>query len=219
MQVLQGVAGARISALRTMYPSALEVVSGEVDRSSKETSTTYGYVLRGSARICTDLAVFELREGGYIAIPGGFVAGVDGVLVLIERIGFRGMLVAGAIEERGRLSYIDGCSDSILVAPPRLGDPVLNHLHFPRRTVQTLHSHPSIRLGIVARGFGIARGVDSETALRTGDVFLLPEHQIHAFTTVDSSMDVIAFHPDSDHGPTDADHPMINRTFIANKTA
>jgi quercetin dioxygenase-like cupin family protein len=96
---------------------------------------------------------------------------------------------------------------------------VLNHLHFPRRTVQTLHAHPSIRLGIVARGAGIARSLVGEVSLRTGDVFLLPEHEIHAFTTVDSTMDVIAFHPDSDHGPTDADHPMINRTYIANTAA
>ena len=27
------------------------------------------------------------------------------------------------------------------------------------------------------------------------------------------SLDVLAFHPDSDTGPTDEDHPMLNRTF------
>ena len=27
-------------------------------------------------------------------------------------------------------------------------------------------------------------------------------------------MDVIAFHPDSDFGPTDIEHPMINRTIV-----
>jgi len=27
-------------------------------------------------------------------------------------------------------------------------------------------------------------------------------------------MDVIAFHPDSDFGATDIDHPMINRTIV-----
>jgi hypothetical protein len=30
-------------------------------------------------------------------------------------------------------------------------------------------------------------------------------------------MDVIAFHPDSDWGPTDGIHPMLNRTFIGNQ--
>ena len=27
-------------------------------------------------------------------------------------------------------------------------------------------------------------------------------------------MDVIAYHPDSDWGPTDETHPMVNRTFV-----
>ena len=27
-------------------------------------------------------------------------------------------------------------------------------------------------------------------------------------------MDVIAYHPDSDFGPQDEDHPMINRTIV-----
>jgi hypothetical protein len=27
-------------------------------------------------------------------------------------------------------------------------------------------------------------------------------------------MDVIAFHPDSDFGPEDENHPMINRTIV-----
>jgi hypothetical protein len=27
-------------------------------------------------------------------------------------------------------------------------------------------------------------------------------------------MDVIAFHPDSDWGPTDEKHPMLNRTYL-----
>lgn len=27
-------------------------------------------------------------------------------------------------------------------------------------------------------------------------------------------MDVIAYHPDSDFGPQDEDHPMVNRTIV-----
>ena len=36
----------------------------------------------------------------------------------------------------------------------------------------------------------------------------------HKFDTCDTSMDVIAFHPDSDFGPQDDNHPMINRSYI-----
>jgi hypothetical protein len=34
--------------------------------------------------------------------------------------------------------------------------------------------------------------------------------------TEDSHLDVIAYHPDTDFGPTDDNHPMINRTWFDN---
>jgi hypothetical protein len=36
----------------------------------------------------------------------------------------------------------------------------------------------------------------------------------HCFRTDLRTMDVVAFHPDSDYGPTDEVHPMINRTIV-----
>ena len=37
----------------------------------------------------------------------------------------------------------------------------------------------------------------------------------HSFMTPETNgMDVIAFHPDSDFGATDINHPMINRTIV-----
>ena len=43
---------------------------------------------------------------------------------------------------------------------------------------------------------------------------MLVEQELHSFKTSDNYMDIIAFHPDSDTGPTDGNHSMINRTFI-----
>jgi hypothetical protein len=38
---------------------------------------------------------------------------------------------------------------------------------------------------------------------------------LHYFKTpADSSMTVIAYHPDSDVGSKDDDHPMVNRTIV-----
>jgi hypothetical protein len=37
---------------------------------------------------------------------------------------------------------------------------------------------------------------------------------LHSFNTEADSMDVITFHPDSDVGMTDDDHPMVNRTIV-----
>jgi quercetin dioxygenase-like cupin family protein len=141
--------------------------------------------------------------------------GIPADLYLIFIEGYTGQNVLGVkVEEKGRLKYIDGCTDSLLVYPPRLGDPALNHLHFPPGIDQTFHTHPSIRVGIVYRGHGVASFPDGEHELAEGDIFILEVGEEHRFRTSDSTMDIIAFHPDSDTGPTDEDHPMINRTII-----
>lgn len=202
-----------ISALDTMYPSSLRTVHGAAEFAAS-TTTAYGYVLGGSCRVASALGVLTLVEGAFFSLPGPFQLEADGTTVVIERLGFRGLATAGKIEATGRLAYIDGCSDTLLVYPPRLGDPVLNHLHFPVDVDQSVHAHPSIRLGVVARGQGIAHGPGWEHPLAKGDVFLLSPHELHAFRTRQATMDVIAFHPDSDWGPTDEQHPMRNRTYL-----
>ncbi len=144
---------------------------------------------------------------------------------------FRAMsLYGGPIEAVGRLNYIDQCTDSILVPPVKLGDPCFNHLHFPKNIRQTMHIHPSHRIGIVAKGEGECITPFGILPLTKGMIFVIKEsdgtkfaqgldgkdHELgsHCFNTYDQEMDVIAFHPDSDFGPTDIDHPMINRTIV-----
>jgi quercetin dioxygenase-like cupin family protein len=209
--------GASIDATQTMYPSRLVVHARDVDI-ERPASTTYGFVVSGRVGLHASGIEATLDGGGFFALPGSFqLRAASGHAVLIERVGFRGLPSLGRIEEVGRLAYIDGCSDTVLCLPPRLGDPVLNHLHFPSGIQQSLHSHPSIRLGVVARGAGVAYGPGWDRALRPGAVFMLRPHEVHAFRTSDSSMDVIAYHPDSDWGPTDGIHPMINRTYLARR--
>jgi hypothetical protein len=42
----------------------------------------------------------------------------------------------------------------------------------------------------------------------------------HKFSTpYGEELQVIAFHPDSDFGPTDEDHPMLNRTIVQGVSA
>ena len=120
-------------------------------------------------------------------------------------------------EELGRLSYIDGCSDSLLVYPPRLGDPTLNYLYFPPGIDQSFHTHPSVRIGCVIQGEGKASLRDKEIDLLPGIMFALEEKELHRFRTSASGdvMKIIAFHPDGDWGPTDENHTMLNRTYIA----
>ncbi len=210
-------AGATLDATTTMYPSRLEVVVG-AKRFESSTSTHYGFVVEGRARVGGAGLNLEASAGAFFCIPGGLELDATGRVVVIERLGFLAMAAAGRIESAGRLSYIDGCTDSVLVMPPRLGDPVLNHLHFPAGITQSVHSHPSIRLGVVSSGRGVAYGPGAGTAweepLESACVFLLESHEFHAFRTAADVMNVIAYHPDSDWGPTDGVHPMLNRTYV-----
>ena len=220
MQLIKAPAhGARLDALMTMYPSQM-IALRDGSELGPTSSSHYGYVVEGRASVSTPGLDFVGEAGTFFALPGGARVQVEGLTVVIERVGYRCLPLVGTIEERGRLAYIDGCSDTLLAAPARLGDPCLNLLHFPSGVRQSVHSHPSIRLGVVARGQGFAFGPEGEgewrQALEPGTLFLLPAHQMHAFSTEegDSTLTIIAFHPDSDWGPTDGVHPMLNRTYL-----
>ena len=217
-----------IDASCTMYPTRITVVMDRMTSLELDTpSTIYGYVFNGSTELQGSYGKFELLAGGYFSLPintdlGSSRLNVQGTVLLIQRFGFRGQIAFGVIEEKGRLTYIDGCSDTLLVYPPRMGDPCLNHLHFPAGVVQSVHCHPTIRTGIVARGRGTAYSPayktedDWKCELQEGAIFLIDAQEPHAFRTdiSNESMDIIAFHPDSDWGPTDRIHPMLNRTYF-----
>lgn len=182
-------------------------------RWEKEGDSAYGYVV-AATRLITSAGVFHLRPGMYFAAPAP-VAVRGGSGLVIVRHGFRSLFsVGGPIEPTGRLRYIDGCTDTLLIGPPRAGDPCLNHLHFPPNIVQTMHTHPSVRIGCVARGRGECVTPSTRIPLRPGMCWHLPVDSPHCFYTYRESMDIVAWHPDSDTGPRDEDHPMINRTLV-----
>jgi hypothetical protein len=142
-----------------------------------------------------------------------------GNFVSVAQVGFKPQVIRGVHDESpGRLTYIDGCSDTILIYPPRLGDPCLNFLFLPPGIRQTMHTHPTVRVGVVIDGRGRAihfsGGVLTETNLLPGTVFVLEPDEKHCFYTDDDTLSIIAYHPDSDWGPTDEVHPMKNRTII-----
>jgi hypothetical protein len=166
-----------------------------------------------------------LTAGMYASVPGKCeVRPVGQDLsqgLVISRHGWLGMVVLGGpLEERGRLRYIDGCTDSLLVPPVRLGDPCLNGLWFPMGTRQTAHTHPSVRIGMVVRGRGRCVTRAREWELRAGMRFVIHAEGEHRFETgPESGMTVVAWHPDSDCGPTDREHPMVRRTMVMGVSA
>jgi hypothetical protein len=201
------------------YPTRLYGLTDGHDMRLNAGSTYFVYCYKGIASIN---GAWSMDEGMYASVPGyhrDFTSHIractNSKLLVIERIGFEGVFsVGGPIEAKGRLRYIDGCTDSLLIPPVKKGDPCLNHLHFPSGINQTMHTHPSMRVGVVARGKGECVSPEGHTALVPGTVFIIHEDGEHCFRTFGASMDVIAYHPDSDFGPQDEDHPMVNRTIV-----
>lgn len=185
--------------------------------------TYFVFVAKGMAWYNSDTPI---KAGMYGSFTTGRIRAEGNARVLIiQAVYHDGMrMFGGPLEQKGRLKYIDGCTDSLLIPPVKLGDPCLNHLHFPAGIEQTMHTHPSIRIGYVYRGMGQCITPWERLPLIEGMVFIIhPENGLaheghpvgsHCFRTDLRTMDVVAFHPDSDYGPTDEVHPMINRTFV-----
>lgn len=180
-------------------------------------ATHFGMVTEGEALLQDGYGTFPLQAGMFFVLPSeGRIEGGRGLI--ISRLDYRGLRqIGGPLESQGRLRYIDGCTDTLLVCPPRLGEPCLNHLHLPPHTDQTAHTHPSERIGVILRGAGECRTPGGIHTLQPGMGWRIPTSSLHSFLTTEDSLDVIAWHPDSDFGPTDENHPMVNRTVIAGK--
>ncbi len=179
--------------------------------------TCFGFVASGSVGLQDRRINWWLDAGQWFSMPHGLLLNLtaNSRVVVSQSLGYQGIYaMGGPIEAQGRLRYIDGCSDTLLCAPPLLGDPCLNHLHFPAGIKQTVHTHPSTRAGIIAKGQGVCLAERQEIALSAGCLFYIAKNTEHCFVTETSTMDVIAYHPDSDWGPTHQDHPMVNRTWV-----
>jgi quercetin dioxygenase-like cupin family protein len=181
-------------------------------------ATHFGMVLGGAADVTDDLGTLRLTAGMYFVIPGQCqVHPFRSQGLVITCPGYRGLRqFGGPPEPAGRLRYIDGCSDTLLVCPPRRGEPCLNSLHVPPRTRQSAHTHPSDRIGVILRGRGECHTPRGVYPLTPGMGWRIPAGVLHAFVTHTDSLDILAWHPDSDFGPTDEDHPMLNRTVRQN---
>lgn len=200
------------------FPTAFQSWSGNQLNLSTD-GTHFGYVFKGEANLTTNLGTFTLREKMFFCVPNDFtIEGGEGII--ITRIGYGGMFgIGGQIEENGRLRYIDGCRDTLLIPPLLKGDPCLNALYFPKKITQTPHTHPSVRVGIVAAGNGECVTPDGVFPLKAGQAFIIPPDGLHSFNTYEDEMVVIAYHPDSDFGATHDDHPMVNLTMVAGVSA
>jgi hypothetical protein len=196
------------------FPTVVSTWAGESGVELPPTGTHFGFAHDGPTDIGCESGTYRLVTGMYFSVPGALrLRGGRGLVVTAAH--FRGFFhLGGPVEGTGRLRYIDGCTDSLLVPPVLLGDPCLNLLHIPPGTRQTAHTHPSIRVGLIVRGSGECVTPDNRHPLRPGLAFVIAADARHSFHTDRDPLLVIAYHPDSDFGPTHECHPMVNRTII-----
>lgn len=196
------------------YPSTMLGHKGDTTAISDARSHCFGIVTSGIVEIRLDQDSFSLREGMYFSVPGEFQAR-GGEAVLFQRHGYRGLFsIGGPVENTGRLTYIDHCTTTLICPPPRNGDPCLNLLSFPPNLKQSAHIHPTIRLGAVISGSGHCVVAEGRQALKPGMAFVIEPNMVHCFESGADGLNVIAYHPDSEGGPTDESHPMLNRTYL-----
>ncbi|WP_416669796.1 cupin domain-containing protein [Egbenema bharatensis] len=185
-----------------------------------DVGTHFGFVYQGFAHLSFrgmhGTESYRLRAGMYFSLPGkGAIGSAASSGIVFTRLNYRGMFsLGGPIEAQGRLAYIDGGTSSLLIPPVLLGDPCLNVMYFPPHVDQTLHTHPSDRIGIVVAGASIMKTPQSAIPVESGTIFLIPAHYPHKFCTSDSPFTVVVFHPDSDTGYTHTNHPMLQRTMV-----
>jgi len=173
------------------------------------------YIIEGDLEFICQQGKFLLKEGMYLNYSEEFEAIASGKTLVIAQRNYKGLFsIGGPIENKGRLKYIDGCSDTLLIAPDILGSPCFNLLHIPKNTNQTAHTHPSYRVGVIVSGHGICKTPTEDFDLYPGMVFIIKKNAFHSFFTAEEELRVVAYHPDSDFGPTHENHPMINKTII-----
>ncbi len=177
-------------------------------------ATHYGYVWQGQTHLQRDRQTYALDSGMYFALPHAGSLDGPGSGIVISRWGETAFFhLGGPIEPHGRLHYIDGCTDSLLIPPVVYGQACLNLLHIPPHTQQSMHTHPALRAGIIVSGHGHCITPENTYPLAPGQVFLIHADGLHCFHTQAEALRVIAFHPESNFGPRHEDHPMLNRTY------
>lgn len=162
----------------------------------------------------------QLGPGFFGSFQGSVVVEGGGDALIVSTEGYCApTLMGGPVEELGRLRYVDGCTATLLLPPPVRGEPCLNFMHLPPRIAQTLHTHPSLRVGLILSGSGQCRTEEETLAFEPGTIFFIPPETPHSFESNAETLRIVIFHPDSDSGPTHSDHTMLNRTFVGGESA
>ncbi len=196
------------------FPATVKIWHGNSCRFPAD-GTTFGYIYEGSAVLFRPgKEPNRIYAGMYFCLPGeGKLEGKSSGIG-ISHLNYQGLFSLGAIAPTGEFAYINGGTNSLLIAPVKGGDPCLNAMYFPPGVDQTLHTHPSYRLGIVVEGGGKLENQQTVLVLKPGMTFLIGANSLHKFRTLETNLTAVVFHPDSDIKFTRGDNLMLKRTII-----
>ncbi len=201
------------------WPLKITKLEPGESRAFDATTGTY-YILLKSSDYYSDNAKFESVDAAF-CVNNHFTVKCsrkDSSAVVIEYRGLHLLESRFFIQnhlDMGNLSYMDGGTNTTAVNPGRLGDPVVNYVHFPANMYQTLHTHPSHRIGLVLKGNGRIE-LDNEVMfnINQGDCFYMQRNELHNFITDGEPVVLFVFAPDSGTGPTDEVNPLKIRTYV-----
>lgn len=172
------------------------------------------YVLMTSGNFNQD-KISVVNTNGAFCVNSPYTVSGEGIV--ISFLGLRLLESRYYIQNEldiGNLTYIDGGTNTTAIGPSRLGDPVVNYVHFPANMYQTLHTHPSHRIGVIVKGKGKVELDNELYEILEGETFFMRRNELHNFVTEDSEVILYVFAPDSGTGPTDEINPLKIRTYI-----
>lgn len=205
------------------WPLRLTKLEAGESRAFDYTRGTY-YVMLQKASYYSDNVKLEDVDAALCINNHFTIKCGSGTAVIIEYMGLRLLESRYYVQDKldqGNLSYMDGGTNTTAVNPGRLGDPVINYVHFPAGMEQTLHTHPSHRVGIILKGHGFVEtgiytnGLQELVDLEQGDVFFMQRNVLHNFMCpYGEDVVLFVFAPDSGTGPTDEINPLKIRTYV-----
>jgi quercetin dioxygenase-like cupin family protein len=176
------------------------------------------YIMLQDASYYSDTVKFESVNGAFAVNSHFTIKCGKGTAAVIKHPGLHlleSRYYVQNVLDMGNLSYMDGGTNTTAVNPGRLGDPVINYVYFPAGMQQTLHTHPSHRIGIVLKGRGLIELDKGEFPLEQGDVFFMQRNVLHNFMCpFNEDVILFVFAPDSGTGPTDEINPLKIRTYV-----
>lgn len=206
-----------VFATQDRWPLRITKLESGESRAFDYTPGTY-YIMLQNASYYADNVKFEDVCAAFAVNNHFTIKCGAGTAVVIEYLGLRLLESRYYVQDTldmGNLSYMDGGTNTTAVNPGRLGDPVVNYVHFPAGMKQTLHTHPSHRVGMILKGHGLVELDNSEFPLKQGDVFFMQRNVLHNFMCpYGEDVVLFVFAPDSGTGPTDEVNPLKIRTYV-----